>query len=134
MAKRFRGEGTIAFNEKRNNYEARFSYIDEETGNLKRKSFSGKTASEALKRGKQWKEEVENGLLPSFEKATLWKWLEFWLENYVKNTVREKSYEKYESCLRCYIKPKLANWEMRKIKGVHVQKIFNELLECGGTE
>lgn len=132
MPKRFHGEGTVAFNEARNNYEARFSYIEEESGKLKRKSFSGKTASEALRRGKRWKEEVENGLLPTFEKTTLWKWLEFWLENYVENTVREKTYEKYESCLRCYIKPRLGEWEMRKIKGTHVQKIFNELLECGG--
>lgn len=116
MAKRFRGEGTVAFNAERNNYEARFSYLDDKSGKLKRKSFSGKTASEALRRGKQWKKEVENGLLPNFEKVTLWEWLEFWLENYVKNIVREKTYEKYESCLRCYIKPSLGNWEIRKIK------------------
>lgn len=132
MTKRFHGEGTVTYNKKRNNYEARFSYVDDITGKLRRKSFSAKSASEALKRGKQWKQEVENGLLPNFEKITLWQWLEFWLKNYAKNKVREKTYEKYESCFRCYIKPVLGNVEIRKLKGIHFQRVFNELLETGG--
>ncbi|WIW69859.1 tyrosine-type recombinase/integrase [Anaerosinus gibii] len=130
--KRFHGEGTVSFNPKRNNYEARFSYLDPKTGKTKRKSFSALTAREAVSRGKQWKKEVENGLLPNFEKITLWEWLKFWLDNYAKNKVREKTFAKYESCLRCYIKPSLGNMQIRKLTGVQVQHVLNELLEKGG--
>jgi len=130
--KRFRGEGTVAYNEHRENYIARFSYIDMRTGIVKRKSFSAKSAQEALQRGKKWKRDIETGLLPHGEKTTLWAWLDFWLINYAKNKVREKTFDKYESCLRCYVKPRLGNVAIQKITGIQVQQTFNELLVTGG--
>jgi integrase len=134
VSKRFRGEGTVAYNECRQNYVARFSYTDIKNGAVKRKSFSAKSAQEALRRGKKWKKDIEAGLLPDGEKTTLWEWLNFWLVNYAKNKVRAKTFDKYESCLRCYIKPNLGNIAIRKVTGILVQQVFNELLVTGGEK
>ncbi|MEN6623846.1 MAG: site-specific integrase [Smithella sp.] len=132
--KRFRGEGTVAFNPNRNNYEARFSYIDPATGQTKRKSFSGKTAQEALRRGKRWKVDVDQGLLPNRESCTVWEWMDFWLRNYQEQTVKPKAYDKCESSLRCYVKPRLGAMPIRKLTGIQVQQLLNDLLQTGGRK
>jgi integrase len=134
MKKRYKGEGTVGFNPQRNNYVARFSYVDPTTGRLKRKSFSARSAQEALRRGKQWKSDVEHGLLPNRETCTVSEWLDFWLENYAKVKVRPKTYTKYESCLRCYIKPYMGAMLIRKVTGIQVQHLLRKLLQTGGRK
>ena len=130
--RRYRGEGTVAYNPSRSNYVARFSYIDPATGQTKRKSFTGRTAQEALRRGKRWKADVDQGLLPNKESCTVWEWLEFWLANYQQTTVKPKAYKKCESSLRCYVKPYLGAMPIRKLTGIQVQQLLTTLRQNGG--
>jgi integrase len=130
--KRAFGEGTIYENTKRQRWEGQFTYKDPATGESKRKLITGKTQKEVSVKGKKFLQSIENGLLPEANKITVGEWIDRWLNDYVKPTVRIKSFEKYESCLKCYIKPTLGHIAITKLKAPDIQKILNEMLTNGG--
>ena len=132
--RRANGEGNILFNSDRNRWEARFSHKDSYSGKTSRRMFIGKTQKEALSKGKKWIQDIENGLHPNSDKITVWEWLETWLTDYVKPNVRIKSYMKYETSLRCYIKPYIGNRPLAKVTALEIQKIFSLLQSEGGKE
>lgn len=132
--KRSNGEGTTYKNEKRQCYEGQFSYNDPVTGELKRKKFTGKTDKEVKAKGKAFLQGIENGLLPDAGKITVWQWLDRWLTDYIKPNVRIKSFEKYENCLKNYVKPKIGDKLLIKIKAPDIQRLFNEMLVTGGVK
>lgn len=133
-SKRSNGEGTTYKNEKRQCYEGKFSYNDPTTGELKRKKFTAKTDKEVKAKGESFLKGIEKGLLPDNDKMTVWQWLERWLIDYIKPNVRIKSFEKYESCLKNYIKPKIGEQLLMKIKTPDIQRIFNEMSITAGTK
>lgn len=128
------GEGTIYENVKRNRWEGQYSYTDPATGKTKRKLIIGKSQTEVSTKGKAFIRSLEDGLLPDANKITLWTWLERWLKDYIQPNVRVKTYEKLESTLRCYIKPKLGDSLVVKLKAPDVQQLLNELLTSGGKK
>ena len=136
MAKtRASGEGTIYKNEKYDRWEGQFSYDDPKTGKKgARKKFTGATQKEVAAKGKAFLDGLKDGLLPNAGKITVWEWLDRWLTDYVKPKVRLKTYEKYETCLRLYIKPTLGAVVMMKLKAPDVQRVFNEMRSSGGQK
>lgn len=136
MATRVRaaGEGTVYKNEKMNRWEGQFSYQDPATGETKRKKITGSTQKEVAAAGKKFLKSIEDGLLPEANKITLWDWVDRWLTDYIKPNVRIKSYEKYETTLRCYIKPTLGTVIITKLKSPDIQRVLNELLVSGGAK
>ncbi len=137
---RAKGDGTIYWDEKRNCYFVIVTYQDPITGKSKRKKLKGaetkspKGESASLKIGKKWLDQLASGLLPDSDKITLWEWLERWLQDYAKPRVRIKSFDKYESCLRLYIKPKLGNILLLKLKATDIRHLLQQLLKDGGRE
>lgn len=133
MAKRGHGEGTVFERKDRPGvWRAEFSYADPVTGQTKRKKFERAGRKEALTAGKEWIKQVEGGLLPDADKLTLGEWIDRWLEDYAKPKLRVKSYDKYEGCLRLYVKPYLGKVAIIKLKSPDVQKLFNKLMVDGG--
>lgn len=130
--KRAFGEGTIYYNDKRERWEGQFPYQDNTTGKTKRKLFTGRTQKEVAKKGNDFLKSVEGGLLPSADKITLGQWIDCWLEDYIKPTVRVKTYEKYKASLVPYVKKKIGETPMRNIKAPDIQRVFNEMLSSGG--
>lgn len=126
------GEGTVYENKKLGRWEAQCTYRDPSTGKVKRKKLVAKGQKEVAAKARAFIHNLENGLLPDSDKLTVWTWLERWLSDYIKPNVRVKSYEKYESTLRCYIKPALGNVIITKLKTPDVQRVFNSLLTSGG--
>jgi len=133
MSKRGHGEGSLEWDAPRNCYYVKVSYKDPTTGQAKRKKLKGTNKkAESLKIGQKWLQDLEGGLLPDADKTTLWEWLERWLQDYAKPTLRVKSYDKYEGCMRCYIKPQLGNVQLGNLKSPDVQRVLNKLLSEGG--
>lgn len=128
------GEGTIYENKKAGRWEAQVSYTDPATGKTKRKKLTGSGQKEVAAKVKALVRSLEDGLLPDSDKITVWTWLDRWLTDYIKPNVRVKSYEKYESSLRCYIKPKLGHVIITKLKSPDIQNAFNEMLLTGGEK
>jgi len=135
MAKRGHGEGTVFERKDRPGvWRAQFSYIDPATGKAVRKSFDRPSRKEALAAGKEWFKHVDGGLLPNADKLTLGEWIDRWLEDYAKPELRIKSFDKYKSCLNCYIKPVLGNIKLAKIQSPDIQRVFNKMTVDGGKK
>lgn len=131
MAKRCNGEGTTYEDKKRNLWICEHTYIDQETGESKRKKLAAKTKKLAVAKGKEFIQGIENGLLPNASKITVGIWVERWLTDYAKPRVRPRTWEKYKSCLECYILPKLKNILLKDLKSPDIQRHFNNLLKNG---
>ena len=133
MAKaRASGEGTVYKNEKRDRWEGQFSYTDPETGEKKRKKVTGTTQKEVAAKGKAFLDALKEGMLPNAGKITVWEWVERWLEDYAKVSVRIKTYEKYEQCMKGYIKNTIGHVQMQQLTAPDVQRVFNTMLKTGG--
>lgn len=128
------GEGTIYENKARGRWEGQYSYIDPTTGKSKRKLLTGKTQSEVAVKGKSFLRNLEDGLLPDADKTSIWTWLNRWLTDYVKPNVRIKTYEKYESSLRCYVKPVIGHIIITKIKAPDIQRLLNNMGDSAGRK
>lgn len=132
--RRANGEGYVRYNDERQCWEARFSKKDPASGITYRRKFSGKTQREATSKGKNWIQEIESGMLPNAHKMTVNEWIDIWLEDYIKPNVRIKSYLKYESSLRCNIKPHIGNLPLKNITTLEVQRLFTQLQQTGGVK
>ena len=126
--RRRHGEGTVSERADRPGvYRAVFSYKDPVTKKVKRKSFNASSPKKALDAGKMWKKGLESGLKPDADKTTLWGWISIWLSN-VQTSLRIKSYKKYESCLRLYVKPTLGNVVLSNLSCGDIQEALNKLV------
>ena len=133
--KRSNGEGTVYFNEKRQRYEGQFSYFDKDTQTVKRKFFSSKkSAKEVLRKAKEFKILQEKGVNPIKSDMQLGDWLDNWLKNYKENTIRLKTYERYQTTVKMHLKPYLGKYKLKALSTDIIQKQWIFLLEKGGVE
>lgn len=125
------GKGTVYKEATRDLWVCQISYIDPETGKAKRKKFSGKLKKVAVGKGDEFLNSLSNGLLPTAGKVTTGEWVTQWLNEYCKQRVRPRTWEKYKSCFDCYIMPKFQDVLLKDLKGLDVQQHFNSLLIDG---
>ena len=131
--KRANGEGSITFNEQRQRYEYKISYLDPATNEVKRRLFTSK------KSAKEAKKAADNFLAilnaqASEQPQTLQSWLDQWLADYVENTVKIKTYERYSNLVNKNIDPyPIAKLQLTSINGSLLQRHFNFLLQSGGA-
>ena len=59
------------------------------------------------------------------------EWLPEWLENYVKPSVKERTYAKYENIARMRLIPSLGEYELDNLTPLIVQRYVTELLHSG---
>lgn len=128
MAKRNSGEGTIFYDEKRALWLYQVSYTDE-SNRRKRKKFAAKTKKKAIAKGKEFIKNIDSGVI--LKDTTLGEWSRNWLENYVKNRIRPRTFEKYKSCFVNYIMPKYKDVPIKKLNSYSLQEHFNSLLQTG---
>ena len=131
--KRANGEGSICFNATRKRFEFKISYLDPATGSTKRKLFtSQKSAKEAKQKAKEFVESMQTN---SEQSLTLQNWLNKWLEEYQKNAVKIKSYERYKNLIDKNIADhNIGNTELSKLSTSQIQQHLNFLLRNGGAK
>ena len=122
MGKRNSGEGGFFHDVKRGIWIYQLRYTDAE-GNHKRTKFAAKTKREAMQKGKDFIETLNQ--TASDEKLTVGNWIVDWLENYAKPNVRPRTYEKYSSCLKAYILPRYENVQRGNLNAADLQKHFS---------
>jgi integrase len=119
MGKRGNGEGSIYF---RKSDEKWVGSITLE--NRKRKVFYGKTRKEVQEKLKVALREQQQGTLVTTPKQTLAQFLTDWLENSQKQSVRPRTYERYEELVRLHIVPVLGRCELQKLSAQHLQTFY----------
>jgi integrase len=99
--------------------------------NSKRRSIYKKTQQEAIKALKKANQEKDSGILFSSEDQTLEAFLTNWLQDSVRQRVRERTYGRYRELIILHIVPVLGKIKLRKLSPQHLQKLYNQKLEEG---
>jgi integrase len=123
--RRGNGEGTI-YERKNGTYAATFSI---EGG--KRKTLYAKTYKEAQEKLKKALYEQQQGTLVTAAQQTVAHFLTDWLEHTQKQSVRPRTYERYEEMVRLHILPVLGRHKLQSLSAQHVQAFYAKKLQEG---
>ena len=62
------------------------------------------------------------------------EWLTIWLENYVKPTVKHRTYMRYESIVSNHIIQKLGDYEINELSLLVIQTCITEMINAGNIK
>ena len=132
MAKRrANGEGSIR---KRSDgrWEGRYTVgHDPRTGKQIFKNILGKTQNEVKEKMAAAIADAKKIDVIVSDQMTVGEWMDVWLENFGKASMRDTTYETYTGNVRLHVKPYIGEMKLNKIKTSDLQKYFNTLLENG---
>lgn len=130
MGRRGNGEGSIT-RRKDGRYMAR--YTVQTPDGPKRKTIYGRTRAEVAEKLTTAMAERANGVALIFDadKLTLGEYLERWLEDSVKGSVKPITHEGYERMVRVHISPALGHHKLVKLTPGHLQFFYQERLRAG---
>jgi len=128
--KRGQGEGTIA---KRSDgtWWGRITVGVDGKGRQKRKAFYGKTRSEVQKKMIAAQSEINSGVYVEASKMTLGQWLDIWLADYKRNSVKVTTYLRYRINAQKHIKPAIGHVKLQSLRVDTIQNFINELVKGG---
>lgn len=125
MAKRGQGEGSIS-QRKDGVWQAAVS-----VGDGKRQYFYGKTRREVAEKLKVALRDQQQGLLIVGPDVAFDRFLERWLQDSVKPSVRPKTYESYARQVRVHIAPALGGLKLTKLAAADLQRFYRAMLDAG---
>ena len=88
-----------------------------------------RTLKEAEKKRVDLKYKLVHGTYVKPSSYTYGEWFEQWMKNYKKNTVKAGTYDTYLTYYDMCIKDVFGSVKLDKIKGVDIQRFYNNLLE-----
>ena len=127
--KRGNGEGGITLHKKSGLYMARYT-VQTPTG-PKRKTLYGKTRREVDEKLTKAKANRDDGLVFDADNLTLGNYLDRWINDSVRDTVRQRTWERYEQIVRVHIKPALGKVKLKNITPTHARALYREKLDTG---
>lgn len=126
--KRGNNEGSI-YRRETGTWAAQFTVWTAE--GRKRRSVSGKTRAEVSRKLTEAMGDRDRGLVYDAGKLTVGEYLARWLEDSVKGTVRESTYERYGYAIRPHINPALGSLKLKNLTTAHVRGFYREKLDAG---
>ena len=127
---RGQGEGSISRRDD-GTWWARITIGKDANGKQKRKAFYGKTRKEVQEKLTAAINDINNNSYVEPSSMTVSQWMEVWLKDYKKNSVKPKTYLNLEGCYRLYVKPKLGGIKLKDLRNDMVQRLINSLNERG---
>lgn len=127
MAKDLKGkELPVGIRQRKNGkYEGRVKY------DYQSHSVYGDTISDVKKQMLELRYKLEHGQFVDKNSVTLDEWFQTWMDTYKKNQVKMGTLIAYKNGYDYYVKDKLGNKKIAKIRGEHIQQLFNDLEEKG---
>ena len=133
MAKRGNGEGSIypirGKNGKVKGYRA--AYVVYTADGVKRKYLSGKRREDVRDKLAKALSERSGGLVFDAGAMTVGEYLERWLKDSVRGTVRTSTYERHEGIVRTHLKPALGRIRVKNLTPTHVRGLHRQKLDDG---
>ena len=123
--KRANGEGSIY----RQGNGLWAAHITNDDG--KRKYFYGKTRKEVGEKLNKALNERQEGTLVTSPNQTLERFLQDWLENSQRQSVRDRTFERYEEIVRLHLIPVLGRHQLQKLTPQHLQAFYAKKLKEG---
>ncbi|MGH2614153.1 MAG: tyrosine-type recombinase/integrase [Thermomicrobiales bacterium] len=123
-SRRGHGEGSIYYRQSDRRWVASvdLGYIN---GKRTRKVRYGKTRKEAAEKLKEALHDQARGLALATREQTVGQFLDTWLTEVVKPSVRSKTFRGYESVVRMHLAPSLGRHRLTKLTPQHVQQMLN---------
>jgi integrase len=129
MGKRGNGEGSIG-RRKNGGWMAQYVVYTAE-GRKKRKTLYGKTRVEVAAKLAKALSDREDGLVFDDEGLTVEVYLEWWLKDSVRDTVRPSTYERNRTLVERHVAPALGRLKLKGLTPAHVRWFYREKLDAG---
>jgi integrase len=126
--KRGNGEGSRPRKRPDGRWEARYT-IHTSKG-PKRKTLYGRTRQEVADKLARALSDRTQGLTFEAGSLKLGEYLDRWLPN-IRDTVRQRTWERYEQIARVHIKPALGRVKFKALSPTHVRGLYREKLDAG---
>ena len=123
------GEGGISRHKGSGLYMARYT-VHTPTG-PKRKALYGKTRREVDEKLTKAKADRDTGFVFDADNLTLGNYLDRWINDSVRDSVRQRTWERYEQIVRVHIKPALGRVKLKNITPTHARALYREKLDTG---
>jgi integrase len=123
------GEGGITHHKGSGLYMARYT-VQTPTG-PKRKTLYGKTRREVDQKLTKAKANRDDGLVFDADNLTVGRYLQRWLTDSVRDTVKATTYESYERLIRLHLVPTLGRLKLKNLTTTHVRGLYREKLDHG---
>ena len=131
MRKNANGEGSIT-KRKDGRWQGSVCIGRSDSGKLIRKYFYGKTRKEVSNQISEVIKSVRNDTyILSDDNPTSEQWLYKWLWTYKRNSVKEKTFDQYETLIRNHVTPRIGNKKLVSLKTDDLQQIINDMHERG---
>jgi integrase len=124
--KRGNGEGSIT---RRKNGGWCAQYVVYTAEGRKRRTLYGKSRQEVAAKLAKALSDREGGLLCDAGSLTVGEYLDRWLSDSVKDTVRPRTYERHEEIIRLHIQPALGRMALKNLSPAHVQAFYRDRLD-----
>src|SRR5918997_6269651 len=90
----------------------------------------GRTRQEAAEKLTRAIADRDGGLTFGAGTLTVTEYLDRWLTDAVQDTVRQRTYERYEQIARVHIKPALGRLKLKSLTTTHVRGLYREKLDA----
>jgi integrase len=128
MGKRGNGEGSIS-RRKNGGWMAQYAVYTAE--GRKRRTVYGKTRAEVAKKLAKALSDREGGLVFDDKGLTVKEYLERWLKDSVRGTVKQRTLENYEYAVQLHLVPMLGHLKLKALTPMHVQSLYSSKLDSG---
>jgi len=128
MGKRGNGEGSIS-RRKNGGWCAQYTVYTSEA--RKRRTLYGKTRQEVATKLSKALADREGGLAFDAGTTAVGEYMTRWLSHSVRDTVSQKTYERYESIVRVHLNPALGRIRLKALTPAHVRGFYREKLDAG---
>lgn len=126
--KRGNGEGSIT-KRKDGRWEGR--YTVQTLKGPKQRSVYGKTRKEVNEKLTKVQADRNQGIVFDAENLTVEEYMEGWLKNSMRDSVRQSTYERNQQIVQGHINPALGRVKLDKLTPAHVQNFYREKLDNG---
>ena len=97
----------------------------------KRKLIYGKKYKEVEKKLNEARGDAARGITYDAGQQTVGEYLTRWLADSVRDTVRQRTYERYESIVRVHLGPSIGQVKLKALTPTHVRSLYREKLDAG---
>lgn len=115
-------------------WEARYTIGFDDAGKQMQKSIYGKKRSDVSQKLSQILMDIVTDEYVAPNKISVGQWLDTWLRDFAKVTIRPSTYISYEGYIHNHIKPKLGKLALQDLTTEKLQVFYNERTEKGRVD
>jgi integrase len=97
----------------------------------KRKTIYGRNYKDVEKALAEARGDAAKGIVYDDENMTIGEYLARWLNDAVRGTVRQRTFERYESIVRVHLIPAIGGVKLKALTPAHVRGLYREKLDAG---